>query len=99
MNRASLDRGFGRCIVLKKYGAVLKRYPNRARDRIVAPTPSSESLMPATKPAAAASRLPRPCCSCHRTVVRAPLRQRLGQQGEGTVQRGGSRRRHTAKPY
>jgi DNA-directed RNA polymerase III subunit RPC2 len=42
MNRASLDRGFGRCIVLKKYGAVLRRYPNRARDRIVAPAPSGE---------------------------------------------------------
>jgi len=42
MNRASLDRGFGRCIVLKKYGAVLKRYPNRARDRIMTPLPSRE---------------------------------------------------------
>lgn len=42
MNRASLDRGFGRCIVLKKYGATLRRYPNRARDRIVAPQPSRE---------------------------------------------------------
>lgn len=40
MNRASLDRGFGRCIVLKKYGATLRRYPNRARDRIVAPAKS-----------------------------------------------------------
>jgi hypothetical protein len=42
MNRASLDRGFGRCIVLKKYGATLKRYPNRAKDRITAPGVSRE---------------------------------------------------------
>jgi hypothetical protein len=25
MNKASLDRGFGRCIVLKKYGVSLKK--------------------------------------------------------------------------
>ena len=41
MNRASLDRGFGRCTVLKKFGATLRRYPNRARDRIVAPAKSA----------------------------------------------------------
>jgi hypothetical protein len=36
MNKSSLDRGFGRCVVLKKYGTVLKKYPNRTADRIVA---------------------------------------------------------------
>ncbi len=35
--RASLDRGFGRCVVMKKSGAVLKRYQNRTMDRVVAP--------------------------------------------------------------
>lgn len=39
MNRASLDRGFGRCIVLKKAQTVLKKYPNRTQDRVVAPAP------------------------------------------------------------
>lgn len=39
MNRASLDRGFGRCIVLKKSQAVLRKYPNRTQDRVVAPAP------------------------------------------------------------
>lgn len=39
MNRASLDRGFGRCIVLKKSQTVLKKYANRTADRVVAPTP------------------------------------------------------------
>ncbi|KAL3691016.1 hypothetical protein R1sor_004667 [Riccia sorocarpa] len=37
MNKASLDRGFGRCIVIKKYSASLKKYQNRTSDRIVAP--------------------------------------------------------------
>ena len=31
MNRASLDRGFGRCIVLRKYGTSLKKYANRTQ--------------------------------------------------------------------
>jgi len=39
MNKASLDRGFGRCIVLKKYGATLRKYANRTTDRIVTPLP------------------------------------------------------------
>eukprot|EP00249_Psilotum_nudum_P005862 c19287_g1_i1 orf=267-2693(+) len=37
MNKSSLDRGFGRCIVMKKYSAVVKKYQNRTSDRIVAP--------------------------------------------------------------
>lgn len=39
MNRSSLDRGFGRCIVLKKSQTVLRKYANRTADRVVAPTP------------------------------------------------------------
>lgn len=42
MNKASLDRGFGRCIVLKKYGTVLRKYANRTQDRIVGPAPVGE---------------------------------------------------------
>ena len=38
MNKASLDRGFGRCVVLRKYGAQIKKYSNRTTDRIVAPS-------------------------------------------------------------
>jgi len=37
MNKSSLDRGFGRCIVLRKYSAQIKKYANRTSDRIVAP--------------------------------------------------------------
>ena len=37
MNQASIDRGFGRCQVIKKFLVPLKRYPNGAVDRIVRP--------------------------------------------------------------
>ncbi|KAG7848739.1 hypothetical protein KL941_001557 [Ogataea angusta] len=32
LNKASIDRGFGRCQVLRKTTAVLKRYPNHSKD-------------------------------------------------------------------
>jgi len=37
LNRASLDRGFGRIMLLKRYPTDIKRYSNGAMDRIVAP--------------------------------------------------------------
>lgn len=37
MNKSSLDRGFGRCIVLRKYGTTMKKYKNRTTDRVVKP--------------------------------------------------------------
>lgn len=37
MNKASLDRGFGRCIVRRRMACALKKYPNRSQDRITAP--------------------------------------------------------------
>ena len=37
MNKSSLDRGFGRCIVLRKYGTTMKKYKNRTTDRVVRP--------------------------------------------------------------
>ena len=37
MNKSSLDRGFGRCVVLRKYSATLKKYKNRTTDRVVRP--------------------------------------------------------------
>ncbi|KAJ8774049.1 hypothetical protein K2173_009480 [Erythroxylum novogranatense] len=42
MNKASLDRGFGRCIVLKKYSAVNQKYDNGASDRILRPGRTEE---------------------------------------------------------
>ena len=43
LNRASLDRGFGRCTVLKKSVTSIKRYGNHTLDRIVAPPDDSSS--------------------------------------------------------
>ncbi|XP_024402196.1 DNA-directed RNA polymerase III subunit 2 [Physcomitrium patens] len=37
MNKSSLDRGFGRCIVIKKSVVPMKKYANRTADRIMAP--------------------------------------------------------------
>ncbi|KAJ4720430.1 DNA-directed RNA polymerase subunit beta [Melia azedarach] len=37
MNKASLDRGFGRCIVMKKYSAINQKYANNTADRILRP--------------------------------------------------------------
>mmetsp|Transcript_28385 Transcript_28385/g.45985 ORF Transcript_28385/g.45985 Transcript_28385/m.45985 type:complete len:1140 (+) Transcript_28385:58-3477(+) len=42
MNKASLDRGFGRCIVLRKYDAGLRKYPNQTLDRLVGPPPNED---------------------------------------------------------
>ena len=39
LNKASLDRGFGRCLVLRKHAAVLKKHNNRTADRVVPPPP------------------------------------------------------------
>ncbi|XP_057423347.1 DNA-directed RNA polymerase III subunit 2-like isoform X2 [Lotus japonicus] len=38
MNKSSLDRGFGRCIVMKKYKVIKQKYPNGTSDRILRPT-------------------------------------------------------------
>ncbi|KAG8391080.1 hypothetical protein BUALT_Bualt01G0150600 [Buddleja alternifolia] len=37
MNKSSLDRGFGRCIVVKKLAAVSQKYENGTSDRIIRP--------------------------------------------------------------
>lgn len=34
LNKSSVDRGFGRCQVLRKYATQLKRYPNGSQDRL-----------------------------------------------------------------
>ncbi|TXG71433.1 hypothetical protein EZV62_000012 [Acer yangbiense] len=48
MNKASLDRGFGRCIVMKKESAIIqKEYKNKTSDRILRPNrtgPDAEKM-------------------------------------------------------
>lgn len=36
LNKASIDRGYGRCMVLRKHQTSVRRYPNGATDRTVA---------------------------------------------------------------
>lgn len=38
LNKASVDRGFGRCQVLRKYPVTLKVYPNHCKDVVDGPT-------------------------------------------------------------
>lgn len=37
LNKASIDRGYGRCLVYRNAKTTLKRYPNQAYDRIMGP--------------------------------------------------------------
>ncbi|EFN82912.1 DNA-directed RNA polymerase III subunit RPC2 [Harpegnathos saltator] len=43
VNRASLDRGYGRCLIYRSTKAVLKRYPNQTYDRIMGPSLDSNT--------------------------------------------------------
>lgn len=43
VNKASLDRGYGRCLVYRSTKAVLKRYPNQTYDRIMGPALDSNT--------------------------------------------------------
>lgn len=42
LNKASVDRGFGRCQVFRKYTTELQKYPNGRRDRIGDPPNSAD---------------------------------------------------------
>ena len=46
LNKASLDRGFGRCLVYRKQVCSLKRYANQSYDRIMGPSYDSKSGKP-----------------------------------------------------
>lgn len=41
INKAAIDRGFGRCIILKKYQTSVRRYANGTMDRTCGPPDSS----------------------------------------------------------
>lgn len=42
LNRGSMDRGFGRCLVAKKFVTTLKRYPNGSSDRSTGPVAADQ---------------------------------------------------------
>ena len=46
LNRSSIDRGFGRCTVMRKYPVTVKRYSNNAYDQVKAPPMRDESKPP-----------------------------------------------------
>ncbi|KAL5500312.1 hypothetical protein EMCRGX_G011852 [Ephydatia muelleri] len=46
INKASLDRGFGRCIVYRKQTCSLKRYANQTYDRIMGPSRDAQTGKP-----------------------------------------------------
>lgn len=52
LNKASLDRGFGRCVVIRKHGTGCRRYPSGACDRIM-PVPKIKKK---SKPGSADAR-------------------------------------------
>ncbi|KAJ3050000.1 DNA-directed RNA polymerase III core subunit ret1, partial [Rhizophlyctis rosea] len=47
INKASIDRGYGRCQVMRKFGTMVKSYPNRAFDRLADPVidPNTGTVM------------------------------------------------------
>jgi DNA-directed RNA polymerase III subunit RPC2 len=71
LNKASLDRGFGRCIVLKKNVTSVKRYPNQTVDRIVAPP--DEALAALAIPASECATDPRKASLQQRNKKYQPL--------------------------
>ncbi|KAF8317899.1 beta and beta-prime subunits of DNA dependent RNA-polymerase [Clavulina sp. PMI_390] len=42
LNKASVDRGYGRCQVMRKYTTFLRRYDNGTYDRLIDPPPKEE---------------------------------------------------------
>ncbi|KTW30037.1 DNA-directed RNA polymerase III subunit RPC2 [Pneumocystis jirovecii RU7] len=42
LNKASIDRGFGRCQVIRKYATTIKRYANGSYDRLEGPSRNEE---------------------------------------------------------
>ena len=49
LNKSSLDRGFGRCLVYRKQSCALKRYANQSFDRIMGPSRDAQSGKPLWK--------------------------------------------------
>ena len=42
LNRGSMDRGFGRCLIAKKFVTSIKRYSNGSSDKSVGPIPANQ---------------------------------------------------------
>lgn len=44
LNKAGLDRGFGRCVVVRKNVTYIKKYANGSADRVVGPPADLDGL-------------------------------------------------------
>ncbi|ESO92257.1 hypothetical protein LOTGIDRAFT_233244 [Lottia gigantea] len=49
INKASLDRGFGRCLVYRKHAVTMKRYTNQTFDKVMGPLIDSTTNKPPWK--------------------------------------------------
>lgn len=49
LNKASVDRGFGRCQVFRKYATQIKSYPSGTRDRLTGPVLAPNTKKPIAK--------------------------------------------------
>ncbi|OQV06506.1 RNA polymerase Rpb2, domain-containing protein [Cladophialophora immunda] len=45
LNKASVDRGFGRCQVLRKYPVTIKNYPNETTDMVYPPSKNADGTI------------------------------------------------------
>ncbi|XP_011873023.1 PREDICTED: DNA-directed RNA polymerase III subunit RPC2 [Vollenhovia emeryi] len=48
-NKASIDRGYGRCLVYRNSKCILKKYPNQTYDRIMGPSIDANTKKPVPK--------------------------------------------------
>ncbi|KAJ2725889.1 DNA-directed RNA polymerase III complex subunit Rpc2 [Coemansia sp. Benny D115] len=46
INKSSLDRGFGRCQVMRKFTAIVRKYANGTYDRVVGPPMQADGKIP-----------------------------------------------------
>ncbi|KAJ2636153.1 DNA-directed RNA polymerase III complex subunit Rpc2 [Coemansia sp. RSA 1286] len=46
INKSSLDRGFGRCQVMRKFTAIVRKYANNTHDRIIGPPRQLDGSIP-----------------------------------------------------
>ncbi|KAJ2079782.1 DNA-directed RNA polymerase III complex subunit Rpc2 [Coemansia sp. RSA 988] len=46
INKSSLDRGFGRCQVMRKFSTLVRKYPNGTHDRLTAPPLLPDGTVP-----------------------------------------------------
>ncbi|GMT18887.1 hypothetical protein PFISCL1PPCAC_10184, partial [Pristionchus fissidentatus] len=49
LNKASLDRGYGRCLVYKHMKATARKYPNQTYDRLMGPSLDPKTMKPIWK--------------------------------------------------